>query len=165
MSAAPVLPTNIRLGWKCLQGTNTLAYCQNSLNCGRKKFNNIGPRSNVVPELAAGHQEGLWAQDGPGHTCRQERPWMGSSPNVCVSVCLSVSLFVCVCVCLFVCLSLCVRVCLSVCLSLSLCVCVCVCVCLSVCLSACLSIYLFDCSALQSSVCLSVYLSIYPTLE
>jgi hypothetical protein len=39
---APALPTNIRLDWKSLTGTNTLAYCH-YLFYGRKKFYNIGP--------------------------------------------------------------------------------------------------------------------------
>ncbi len=36
---APALPTNIRLGWKRLQGTNTLAYREHSLITALK--NNI----------------------------------------------------------------------------------------------------------------------------
>ncbi len=35
------LPANIRLGWKGLQGTNTLAYYGNYIS---KKFYNVGPR-------------------------------------------------------------------------------------------------------------------------
>jgi hypothetical protein len=35
---APALPANIRLGWKGLPGTNTLAFY------GRKKFYNTGPK-------------------------------------------------------------------------------------------------------------------------
>ncbi len=35
---------NIRLGWKSLPGTNTLAYYK-IVNCGQEKFYNIGPRS------------------------------------------------------------------------------------------------------------------------
>jgi hypothetical protein len=39
------LLTDIRLGWKGLPGTNTLAYNENLKNYDRKKFYNIGPSS------------------------------------------------------------------------------------------------------------------------
>jgi len=42
---APALPTNIRLAWKGLPETNTLAYYE---NYEAKKFYNIGPRSNFL---------------------------------------------------------------------------------------------------------------------
>jgi len=45
------LPSNSRLGWKGLQGTNTLAYYENSLtNYSHKKFCFIalGPRLNIT---------------------------------------------------------------------------------------------------------------------
>ncbi len=48
---APVLPTNIRLSWKGLPGTNTLSYYEHSRKFGRKKFYNIGP--NVINLLTA----------------------------------------------------------------------------------------------------------------
>jgi hypothetical protein len=38
MGLAPALPTNIRLGWKSLQGTNTLAYYEDSLLTAVKSF-------------------------------------------------------------------------------------------------------------------------------
>ncbi len=37
------LPINIRLGWKGLPGTNTLAYFENPENYGSKKFYSTGP--------------------------------------------------------------------------------------------------------------------------
>jgi hypothetical protein len=40
---SPAFLTNNRLGWKGLQGTNTLAYYEYVVNYDRKKFNNIGP--------------------------------------------------------------------------------------------------------------------------
>ncbi len=36
------MPTNIRLGWKGLPGTNALAIYQKIVTYGRKKFYNIG---------------------------------------------------------------------------------------------------------------------------
>jgi hypothetical protein len=45
------LPTNIRLGWKDLQGTNTLAYYKTFVNIGRKKFHNIEPDRMVCLQL------------------------------------------------------------------------------------------------------------------
>jgi hypothetical protein len=36
------LPTNIRLGWKGLSGTNTLRYYKNSLNTDVKSFTKLG---------------------------------------------------------------------------------------------------------------------------
>jgi hypothetical protein len=41
------LPTNIRLDWKGLSGTITLAY-QKIVNYGRKKFYSIGPIGETV---------------------------------------------------------------------------------------------------------------------
>jgi hypothetical protein len=38
----PVSPTNIRLGWKRLPGTKTLAYYKNPYITDIKKFYNIG---------------------------------------------------------------------------------------------------------------------------
>ncbi len=49
LSGAPLkgrplaLPANIRLGWKSLPGTNTLAYYENQINYGRNKFYSAGP--------------------------------------------------------------------------------------------------------------------------
>ncbi len=40
---ATALPANIRLGWKCSAGTNTLAYGAKSVNYSRKMFGNTGP--------------------------------------------------------------------------------------------------------------------------
>jgi hypothetical protein len=40
LGQAPTLPANIRLGWKGLPGTNTLAYYE---NYGRKMFYSTGP--------------------------------------------------------------------------------------------------------------------------
>ncbi len=49
LSVAPIkgsllaLPTNSRLGWKGLPGTNSLAYNGKSVNYGRNKFHDTGP--------------------------------------------------------------------------------------------------------------------------
>jgi hypothetical protein len=42
------LPAIIRLGWKGLPGTNTLAYYENSLITDRKSFITLGPGGNVI---------------------------------------------------------------------------------------------------------------------
>ncbi len=42
---ALALLVNIRLGWKGLPGTNTLAYNKNFVSYDRKKVYNIGPWS------------------------------------------------------------------------------------------------------------------------
>jgi hypothetical protein len=41
----PALPTNIRLGWKILPRTNTLAYYDNSLIMAVKSFITLGHRT------------------------------------------------------------------------------------------------------------------------
>ncbi len=39
------LPANIRLGWKSFPGTNTITNYKKFVNCGQKRFYNIGPRA------------------------------------------------------------------------------------------------------------------------
>ncbi len=41
------LPTNIRLGWKSLPGNKHFSFLRTLVNYGRKKFYNIGPRSQI----------------------------------------------------------------------------------------------------------------------
>ncbi len=44
LGKSPALPTNIRLDWRGLAGTNTLAYYEKSVNYGSKRFYSIGLR-------------------------------------------------------------------------------------------------------------------------
>ena len=46
--------TNIRLGWKSLPGTNTLAYYENSLIADVKSFIRLGP--GVTPSKIDGNE-------------------------------------------------------------------------------------------------------------
>jgi len=46
-AAGRLRPYLLRLGWKGLSGTNTLAYLEKFVNYGRKKYYNIGPRPEV----------------------------------------------------------------------------------------------------------------------
>ncbi len=56
-----VLPTNIRLGWKGLPGTNTIiAYFKKSVNYGRKKFDKTGPKTISFKNYMEDTLEGLW---------------------------------------------------------------------------------------------------------
>jgi hypothetical protein len=55
------LPTNIRLGWKGLQGTNTLAYCENLSITAVKSF------IVQAPDLLVGHAGGLSNDVNFGH--------------------------------------------------------------------------------------------------
>jgi len=53
--------TTIKLGFKCLSGTNTLAYY------GRKKFRNIGPRSTTkMSARSSGEDYKSWPIECPG---------------------------------------------------------------------------------------------------
>ncbi len=57
--AAPIpgrlvtLPTNIRLGWKDLPGTSTLAYYELSQITVIKSFKTLGPGANVMKLFTA----------------------------------------------------------------------------------------------------------------
>ncbi len=44
----PTLPLNIRLGWKGISGTNTLAYYEHSQIAAVKSFMTLGPGVNVI---------------------------------------------------------------------------------------------------------------------
>ncbi len=48
-----VLPTNIRIGWKGLPRTNTLAYYEHSLIACVKSFITMGPGDNGIKILTA----------------------------------------------------------------------------------------------------------------
>ncbi len=50
MGKVPILPAKIRLGWKELPATNTLAYFENFVNYDTDKFYYIGPRSQSNEE-------------------------------------------------------------------------------------------------------------------
>jgi hypothetical protein len=55
-SGAPerlALPANIRLGWKGLQGTNTLAYYEDSQITSVKSFIILGPGDSVIKHFTA----------------------------------------------------------------------------------------------------------------
>ncbi len=45
---SPALPANIRLGWKGLSGTNTLAYYENPYITAVKSFIVQAPEPNVI---------------------------------------------------------------------------------------------------------------------
>jgi hypothetical protein len=47
---APVLPTNVRLGWKRLPGTSALAYYEKFVNYCRKKYCGPGPGGHKTNE-------------------------------------------------------------------------------------------------------------------
>jgi hypothetical protein len=47
---APVLPTNVRLGWKRLPGTNALAYYKKFVDYGSKKYCGPGPGGHKTNE-------------------------------------------------------------------------------------------------------------------
>jgi hypothetical protein len=51
----PALPTNIRLGWKGLPGTNALAYYKNLLITASKSFIRFAPEGGT--ESAGKHTE------------------------------------------------------------------------------------------------------------
>jgi hypothetical protein len=48
LDQAPALLTNLRLGWRGLPGTNTLAYYKNSLIADRKSFITLASDLNVI---------------------------------------------------------------------------------------------------------------------
>jgi hypothetical protein len=51
------LPTNNRLGWKALPGTNTLAYWELFVKYGHKMFYNFGPRCQIKKTFSVTYKE------------------------------------------------------------------------------------------------------------
>jgi hypothetical protein len=50
------LPTNVRIGWKSLAGTDILFNYKKIVNYGRKAFYNIAPAGISESEKVGGHE-------------------------------------------------------------------------------------------------------------